>query len=54
MGMDLKVDCPHCDAKKGEICKEDCTANGEYVVKIKNNLSKINLCLDDFELKSKN
>ena len=52
MGMDLKVDCPHCGAKKGEICKEDCDVNGEYITDIKNSLSKVNLCLDDFEFKT--
>ena len=52
MGMNLKVDCPHCGAKKGEICEEDCDVNGEYIVDIKNSLSKVNLCLDDFEFKT--
>ena len=37
--MDLKQDCPHCDALKGQICEESCEANGDFIKILKDALN---------------
>jgi len=53
MSMDLKVECPHCDATINEICKEDCSANGMYIRELNKILLRLNLERSGFTLKSK-
>ena len=43
MSMNMKVDCPHCSAVKHELCKDNCTVNGEYIVFLKETMKKLGL-----------
>ena len=49
--MDLGTDCPHCEAKEGEICSEDCSANGEHVKALNEALSRLGLYRQGFLLR---
>lgn len=41
--MDLNQDCPHCSSVKGEICKSNCTANGERIRRLHDILHELDL-----------
>jgi len=52
MSMDLTVKCPHCDAGKGEMCEDRCSANGNYIKKLNTVLHSLNLKREKFKLVS--
>lgn len=45
--MDLTIDCPHCEAKVGEFCKENCEVNGEKIGKLAIALMELDLTLEN-------
>ena len=45
--MDLSEDCPHCEAKVGEICTKECEVNGKYLIAIERALWKIGFTLEN-------
>jgi len=45
MSMDLTEDCPHCGAKVGEICTEECEVNGEKIQALQKALWAVDLSL---------
>lgn len=49
MGMDLREDCPHCNAIVGQICEESCKANGQKVKALKKALVDLGLYLNDLD-----
>lgn len=53
MSMDLSQACFHCGAKKGELCKPECSANGEKIQRLMAVLDELDLDLDEKKLKLK-
>ena len=53
MSMDLDTDCPHCEAREGEICSEDCSVNGKLIKVLHNTLSQLGLYRQGFLLRRK-
>lgn len=45
--MDLEIDCPHCSARAGEICKINCGVNGEKIDALESILIDLDLTLKD-------
>lgn len=41
--MDLKINCPHCTAKAGELCTKECSANGYKIVNLDKALRALSL-----------
>lgn len=50
MSMDLREDCPHCEAKAGEICTLQCTANGDKVKVLHSALYGLGLTIENLKL----
>jgi hypothetical protein len=50
MAMDLSQDCPHCGAKVGEICSEECEVNGEKVKALYDALYALDLTEENIAL----
>lgn len=48
--MDLEEKCPHCTAKKGEICSENCDVNGKYIKELHKILDRLDLRLVAMQL----
>ena len=48
--MDLTIDCPHCEALVGEICKKDCSINGEKVKELEKALCNVSLGMENITL----
>ena len=51
MSMNLKLECPHCTAGIGQMCTKECSANGKHIIKLEACLNKIDLSLEDIQLK---
>lgn len=50
MGMDLTKDCPHCEAKIGQLCTEDCRVNGANIKELNKILARLDLRLNKLKL----
>ena len=53
MAMNLSIACPHCESKAGELCNEDCSANGTKIKNLNKALKPLGLSEKNITLNNK-